>query len=553
MYLCYLLSAVERLSDVKYRSVVHVCVVLITTNLITSNAMHSTISSFRIAIRHVLLTVAIFSAGSSLALAQNLADFSLGSNNICVIDVDGNLECVTRSNPDIHLPPDDGTLYRSVSSGLDHSCGITQDGDIRCWGMNNFGQLDAPTIDVDFVALSAVDANHTCAIDANMQAHCWGLNISGQTDVPEPNSGFVSIQTGAGSSCGIKESGDLVCWTTDTQITGSIPDAPGYTDLTLGMGAASVQSCGLTPEGSIDCWAGNAFSVEVPNNGPYSEIASDPIWLCGLTLDGILDCNFRTTGSSNVDNRNAELFNEVVSLPPLTSFEILTQSSTITSMCGLTLEGELVCVGDSLPAITLPGEQDGPILDIPVIENLSFVAYSDTTIELFWDSINTPFAGRNIYRDGELLTFTTNNNSFIDETLVAGEEFVYAVSIVDFSGFEGPLSEPILVSTGDRGLSIPGDTTSTSLSHPGQPTNISITRYDDSTLELFWDRPAAFNNPRYQIFRNGEFLAFAPGPSFFDPGVNPDTAFHYTIVVVQQSSSDVVGVGFVNEPALNAE
>lgn len=103
------------------------------------------------------------------AVAQNLADFSHGRHNICTINTDGNLECTTFDDPVIYLPPDDGTLYTDVSSGSDHSCAITQAGELRCWGLNNLGV-----------------------------------------------------------SCGIQESGDTVCWTTTERISNTIPDNPNY-------------------------------------------------------------------------------------------------------------------------------------------------------------------------------------------------------------------------------------------------------------------------------------------------------------------------------------
>ena len=140
------------------------------------------------------------------------------------------------------------------------------------------------------------------------------------------------------------------------------------------------------------------------------------------------------------------------SLPALTSFDMLTTQDAFTSICGLTTDGSVVCIGDNLPALTVPGDASGGSFDnIPVAENLSFSVYSDSTVELFWD-INTPFLSRgaNIYRDGELLTFTRNGRSFVDDTLEENQEYVYTVALVGRSGVEGPLSDPILVSTDGR-------------------------------------------------------------------------------------------------------
>ena len=502
------------------------------------------------ALRCIVVPAAIYLLSATLAVAQNIADFALGGHNICLIDTEGNLECTTRFEEEVYLPPDDGTLYSSVSSGDAHSCAITQGGELRCWGMNNFGQLDAPTLAVDFVSVASSEG-HSCAIDANMQAHCWGLNTNGQTAVPEPNAGFVSLELGAIASCGSKESGETVCWSSAEGITANIPDNPAYSNLAV---AGFGQACGLTQEGFIDCWATTAFSVDAPAAGPYTQIDLNTVFFCGLTSAGLLDCNVREfTPATSFNERNSTLLNQVASLPLLTSFEVSRQTFPGTSICGVTLDGDLACIGEGLPANALPGTQTSPLSDIPQLDNLRFTAYSDTTIELFWDNNNNSFAGINIYRDNELLAFTSNLSSYLDDTLVVDQDFVYAVALVDAAGFEGPMSESILVSTGDRGLDDTGNNVNASLSHPGQPTNISITRYGDTSLEIFWDRPSGIFNPSFQVYRNGEFLAFAPGPSYFDDSVNPDTAYSYTIVVVEFRGDDVIGVGFANEPVLNAE
>ncbi len=512
--------------------------------------MSTSTSSFYAALRCLLIPAVLYLSSATVAMAQNLADFALGGHNICVVDTDGNLECTTRFEPEIYLPPDDGTLYSSVSSGDAHSCAITQSGELRCWGMNNFGQLDAPTSAVDFVSVETSEV-HSCAIDANMQAFCWGLNTNGQTNVPEPNTGFVSLELSAIVSCGTKESGETVCWSSVENVTNNIPENPAYTDLAIGEGADPSQACGVTEDGLIDCWFSNQFAVDLPTGGPYALIESNGVIFCALTTAGLLDCTARTfSNSTEFETRVAALLDGVSAFPPLVDFEISRRAFPSPNICGLTIEGELVCAGDNLPANALPGQANASV-DVPQITNLRFTAYSDTTVELFWDNpSNRFFAGSNIYRDNEFLAFTTNRSSYIDDTLVADQDFVYTVTLVDLAGFEGPMSEPLLASTSNRGQTDTGNNVNSSLSHPGQPTNLSITRYGDNSLEIFWDRPSGFFNPSFQVYRNGEFLAFAPGPSYFDDTVNPDTAYHYTIVVVEFRGDNVIGVGFVNEPAL---
>ena len=87
----------------------------------------------------------------------------------------------------------------AVSTGLHHTCAILDNGDLKCWGWDNYGQLGgggtqhttytytkAPSstaIDLGTsrtaVAVSA-GLHRTCAILDNGDAKCWGRQDVGQ-------------------------------------------------------------------------------------------------------------------------------------------------------------------------------------------------------------------------------------------------------------------------------------------------------------------------------------------------------------------------------------
>src|SRR2546423_1631315 len=77
-----------------------------------------------------------------------------------------------------------------LSADASHACHVVNDGTVRCWGDNGFGQLgDGTTIDrlipvavsglTNAVAIAAGSC-HTCALRAAGTARCWGSNGSGQ-------------------------------------------------------------------------------------------------------------------------------------------------------------------------------------------------------------------------------------------------------------------------------------------------------------------------------------------------------------------------------------
>ena len=130
-----------------------------------------------------------------------------------------------------------------VSAGYHHSCAILDNGDLKCWGRDNSGQLgDGGTnTDTNTPSSTAIDLGtgrtavavssgqfHTCVILDNGDLKCWGLDQYGQlgdggtnTDTNAPSSTAIDLGTGrtavavsAGTyhTCAILDNSDLKCW-----------------------------------------------------------------------------------------------------------------------------------------------------------------------------------------------------------------------------------------------------------------------------------------------------------------------------------------------------
>ncbi|MGB1432445.1 MAG: RCC1 domain-containing protein, partial [Candidatus Poseidoniaceae archaeon] len=133
-----------------------------------------------------------------------------------------------------------------MAAGSYHTCSIVDDGDLKCWGRDNSGQLgDGGTTNTDTNAPSATSidlgtgrtavavsggAHNTCAILDSGELKCWGDNDFGQlgdggnTDTNTPSSTAISFGSGRTAdavsaahyfTCAILDNGDLKCWGRD--------------------------------------------------------------------------------------------------------------------------------------------------------------------------------------------------------------------------------------------------------------------------------------------------------------------------------------------------
>ncbi len=478
--------------------------------------------------------------------AHAFEKLALGGNNICAVDSAGTLDCRSYS-PRPYVLPDDGTLYTDVVSGGSHSCAITQAGTLRCWGLNAFGQNNnVPESAVPFISLTAGE-NHTCALDADGRAYCWGLNANGQIDVPVSSGPYASLHAGAQGTCGILTSGATECWSNDSSYNQAFIDTDNWVDFVFPSEqfVSGPPACGLNTNGDIRCWISSP-ALPAPDNGPYVQIEGDRDLLCGRHLDGSLDCSLRVVQQAFVNEDNLDTLADIGALPPLVDFKVLSNSARRISLCGLDVDGNLLCAGLSVPADSLPGEALIPAVPF----DLRFSVYSDTAGELFWRADTSSIGrnsvqGYNVYRNGELVTSGPASSSYVDEDLQPGETYTYEVSIVQFDDNEGARSDALTVTTPGGG-GAPGNSNNS----PDYPLEgMSLDRYGATSLELFWDRPVSFGvTGRYDIFRNGQYLTSTPGPSFYDDDLEACEHYEYTIAAVSRSGQ-IVALGFQSEGA----
>ena len=193
----------------------------------------------------------------------------------------------------------DGRTAKAIDTGLQHTCAILDNNTLKCWGNNNFGQLgygdttrrNEPSSDAinlgDSRTVKAISAGefHTCAILDNNTLKCWGLNNNGQlgydntNNLNEPASAAVdlgdnrtakAISMGWRYTCALLDNNTLKCWGNNdsgqlgygdiTQRTEPSSDAINLGDgrIAKAISAGESHTCAILDNNTLKCWGSGA-------------------------------------------------------------------------------------------------------------------------------------------------------------------------------------------------------------------------------------------------------------------------------------------------------
>jgi len=274
----------------------------------------------------------------NLGTGKTAAAITLGSFHTCALLNDGSVKCWGRnsdgqlglgdtsyrgdgsSEMGDNLPAVDlgtGTTASAIVAGGYHTCALLNDGSVKCWGRNAYGQLglgdlnnrgdgsnemgnNLPTVNLgtgETASALIAGFSHTCALLNGGGVKCWGFNVYGQLgmgdtiwrgDGPgEMGNSLPTVDLGSGSTasavgaggfhtCALLNDASVKCWgrnndgqlgLDNTNDRGNDPNEMGDNLLAINLGtgkAVSVMSvggehaCALLNDSGVKCWGNNA-------------------------------------------------------------------------------------------------------------------------------------------------------------------------------------------------------------------------------------------------------------------------------------------------------
>ncbi len=340
---------------------------------------------------------------TATALVRTVTQIEAGQRHSCALTESGGVQCWGRNE---YGQLGDGTTssrnqpvdvlgltsgIAQISAGAGHTCALTVTGGVKCWGLNNSGQLGdgtgAPRVaPVDVVGLAsgvaaiAAGGSHTCALTTAGGVKCWGFNGNGAVgdgtqvnrSMPVDTQGLLTgvarMNAGGGHTCAVTTAGGVKCWgynfggalgdgTTTTRV--SPVDVSGLSSGVVDISLGSTHTCALTTTGGLKCWGrndtGGLGDGSATNRLTPVDVSGLAAGVAGVTAGGIHTCAVMMSGGAKCWGWNQHgQVGDGATMNRLTPVDVTGLSSGVAALsagsyqtCALTAGGAVKCWGDN--------------------------------------------------------------------------------------------------------------------------------------------------------------------------------------------------------------
>jgi alpha-tubulin suppressor-like RCC1 family protein len=266
-----------------------------------------------------------------------------------------------------------------VVTGFYHTCALTSEGTVMCWGDNEYGQLgdgtttnrSAPVAVNGLSHVTALTAGdyHTCALTDGGLVACWGRNQEGQLGlgdaapissttpltVSAPLSNVVALSAGTDHTCAIVNAGNVMCWGenahgqlgNETLAGSTIPTQVSELSNTVAIATGEQNTCAVLDTGDLKCWGVGWDNIpkQVDGVSNVAEVILGYALACIRTTVGEVDCWGRNEQGQLGDGTTTTRYTP----GPVSG---ISNATVIVagrySVCALTGTHEMKCWGDNI-------------------------------------------------------------------------------------------------------------------------------------------------------------------------------------------------------------
>lgn len=308
----------------------------------------------------------------------------------------------------------------SLVAGGYNACAMLDDGSIRCWGDNTYGQLGtgelaggrypAPAKGLPALDRVSIGSAHMCGLTLDRCVWCWGDNGHGQLGNPDAGGlkplllrdihGARDVVADGLASLALLRDGRVEWWGRRGLEEADFAGVPApwvvnvsYVSVGLGSGFA----CGLRTDGHVECWGENAYGqlgtgdnfsrdqpAEVVGLSAVTQLEVGPLSACAIRSDQSLWC-----WGGNIVGELGDGTKNDSSSPIKVALSGVERVAISNHPCAITSGGRLFCWGDNSFRQVGNGAKDDAVLtpwEITAVKGARAIAVgSDFTCALLGD------------------------------------------------------------------------------------------------------------------------------------------------------------------------